>query len=367
MTSSIHVRVPGKLMIAGEYAVLEPGGQAIVAAVDRYMQAVIKSDESYMLSLPQLGLENVTWTMTDGKITFNSASPKLAFLKSAIQLFHHYLKEIDVQPRPFSLTITSELDDASGKKYGLGSSAAVVVTIIKSLSEFYSVALPILDIYKLAAIAHFKTQGNGSCADVAASAYGGWLQYAPFQAEWLLQELNNETSIVQILRSEWPNLFIESITPPSQLKLCVGWTQSVARTAPMVAKIQQLRHDQPELFQQFLENSKLAVQQVVRGFKEDDPDLAIKGLAGNRVALMQLSDAAVVSIETPTLKTLIQIADRFGSGKTSGAGGGDCGIAFVKGEAQAEALEKEWRKERIDPLNLKVSQIGAERRMQTDD
>ena len=40
MAQSIYcIRVPGKLMIAGEYAVLDPNYKCMVVAVDRYITA----------------------------------------------------------------------------------------------------------------------------------------------------------------------------------------------------------------------------------------------------------------------------------------------------------------------------------------
>ena len=41
----------------------------------------------------------------------------------------------------FHLTIDSNLADNSGQKYGLGSSAAVLVSVVKALNEFYGLEL----------------------------------------------------------------------------------------------------------------------------------------------------------------------------------------------------------------------------------
>lgn len=53
MDSLYHkIRVPGKLFIAGEYAVLEPDGQCIVVAVDRYVFAEVKKAKKIKLIFP---------------------------------------------------------------------------------------------------------------------------------------------------------------------------------------------------------------------------------------------------------------------------------------------------------------------------
>ena len=106
---SYQVKVPGKLMIAGEYAVLEPGGQAIVIAVDRYIKAVIKPSTQNILSLPQLGLDNVTFKTEGHTITFSVFNPKLSFIENAITTYLRYVLEKSIDLRPFSLTIYSGL------------------------------------------------------------------------------------------------------------------------------------------------------------------------------------------------------------------------------------------------------------------
>jgi len=214
-------------------------------------------------------------------------------------------------------------------------------------------------IFKLSAISHFKTQGNGSCADIAASTYGGWVQYASFHAKWLLEEIRVETPTLEIINKSWPNLMIQSITPPSDLTLCVGWTNCESSTAPMISKIRELQEIKPELYKNFLSDSKSAVENLIQSFLDKSSSNAITSLTHNRQALKTLSDHAETEIETEKLSVLIQIANQYGSGKTSGAGGGDCGIAFVRGSTSISQLKSEWEHASILPLNITVSNNGA--------
>ena len=58
-------------------------------------------------------------------------------------------------------------------------------------------------------------------------------------------------------------------------------------------------------------------------------------------------------METPRLKQLIEIVTRFGgSGKMSGAGGGDCGIGFIKHGSDHQQIFEQWNQEQILPLQL---------------
>ena len=70
---------------------------------------------------------------------------------------------------------------------------------------------------------------------------------------------------------------------------------------------------------------------------------------------MDMSEQTGVVIETPLLKELCQIAIRHGgAAKTSGAGGGDSGIAFVFSKKQIKPIKDEWKNKGITPLPLRV-------------
>lgn len=356
------VKVPGKLMIAGEYAVTEPNQASIVVAVDRYITANITTSKINQLTLPQLGLDHVTWDIKSGIVNFPSKDKRLRFIQNAFHVVYQYLHERDISIKPFHLAVSSELDDPSGKKYGLGSSAAIVVAVVTTMLKLHDSQKGKVNpdtIFKLAAIAHFKTQGNGSCADIAASTYGGWLNYTAFSADWLIEQVHNVNSIAALVESKWPMLHIESITPPTALHFVVGWTGESAATAPMVAHVQQFCNQNPEAYADFLTESSLAVNKIITGFHQNDSDMVLAGMKDNRFSLLKIAKLANVIIETPELERLANLADQFGSGKSSGAGGGDCGIAFVKEESQVEKLKIEWDEVGIQSLNLKASLQGS--------
>ena len=59
------------------------------------------------------------------------AAKQLNYVVTAIEIFEQYAKSCDIAMKHFHLTIDSNLDDSNGHKYGLGSSAAVLVSVIK--------------------------------------------------------------------------------------------------------------------------------------------------------------------------------------------------------------------------------------------
>lgn len=361
--SSYKVKTPGKLMIAGEYAVLEPNQKAVVIGVNRYVTAYIKPCKQNKLSLPQRGLEDIAWEIRDGRVQFSVDDSSLGFIKNSISVVNQFLQEKSVILPPFQLEIRSDLDDPlTGKKYGLGSSAAVVVAVISAmlqLSREVKEPPALEEIFKLSAIAHLKTQENGSGADVAAAVYGGWLEYSAFDGKWLLNQLKQGIKLRSLIDKPWPNLFIRPLTPPLLLQLAVGWTKEAVATAPMIRSFQHFCHENLEAYKEFLSESSIAVEALIKSFEAKNCAEAIDSIALSRKALLKLGENARITIETDRLKDLCSIAETFGSGKSSGAGGGDCGIAFLKDSTSIEELYNAWKEADITPLNLSVSNTGV--------
>ncbi|MUK89329.1 phosphomevalonate kinase [Ornithinibacillus sp. L9] len=354
------VKVPGKLMIAGEFAVLEPYHKLAVMAVDRYVYASIQDNDKNLLTLENFGIEKIEWNFDGQKIAVRSDDARTEFVANAMAIALRYLKECSVVPEKFILTINSELDD-DGVKYGLGSSAAVVTSVISSILERYLLTKPDADLlFKLAAITHAATQGNGSGADVAASSYGGILEYSSFQAYWLKEKYDQSETLTELLEMDWTFLSIQPLPAPKDLHICIGWTGKPASTKKLVNELLKLKEDNPLKYEVFLTKSEAAVHNYLIGMKDANLSLLLKGIKQNRQALADVGKSANVEIETPLLRKLCDIAEQYGgAGKPSGAGGGDCGIAFMPSEEKALLVKQAWEKVGIKVLDLTVSTIGA--------
>lgn len=360
--STVTIKVPGKLMIAGEYAVLDQYQRTVVMAADRYMHAVIQDSEENRLTLTTFGLKNLPWRYDAFAVQIDSADERIRFVHEAMTVALSYLSEQEIELTPFSLELSSELDDeASGIKYGLGSSAASVTAAVSAILHRFLPEAPAEElVFKLAAIAHVKVQGSGSGADVAASSFGGWLAYSSFQAEWLLEELEKKQTLSRLVKKNWQYLKVEKLEFPDDLHLCVGWTGTAASTRELVAKVREMKYADHAAYAGFMVQSGTAVQGLIHGMKESDAFLILEGIQMNREALKKLGQDAGVEIETPKLSVLCDLAEELGgAGKPSGAGGGDCGIAFVQSlEAKAQ-LEIAWKKAGIVPLNIQPQQTGV--------
>ncbi len=362
----LKVRVPGKLMVAGEYAVLEANQEAIVVAVDRYITAAIALSDENRLFLPGLGLTNIKWSWNNQTIQFSRQDVRLRYIERALYFVLEYLKSEQRDMKSFSLTIDSELDDPNGRKYGLGSSAAVVVAIVSSVLGLFGSGEPDLElIFRLSAMAHFDAQGSGSGADVAASTFGGWLRYRSFDSEWLSLRLQARVQPPVLVHETWPNFRAEQLIPPQMLYLCVGWTGEPAATAPLVQKVREMKNRDMAEYGRFLKDSSSAVSHLVQAFETHNMELVIQAFEQNRLALAKLGERAGVPIETPLLLKLHELAKAFGgAGKPSGAGGGDCGIALMVGESSIQQLFQAWRNSGIEPLAIHVSQSGVQMKIE---
>ena len=103
------------------------------------------------------------------------------------------------------------------------------------------------------------------------------------------------------------------------------------------------------------------MQKIANALENGNIDALLSGFVQNRALLKDLGEITGTLIETPKLTRLIEVADNAGlPAKTSGAGGGDCGIAIARAEdfdAVSARIEEEWQNNGIEALNLKVAEF----------
>ncbi|MBW1605601.1 phosphomevalonate kinase [Lactobacillus sp. Sy-1] len=352
----ITVKAPGKLYIAGEYAVVEPGHPAILIAVDQFIQvqAHLQSHFSSAWS-DQSPAGELEWHHNGNQVEFSPFDRRFSYVASAIQTTEEYLRAQAVPIRNYHLKITSELDSDNGQKYGLGSSAAVTVAVVKAICKVVGYHVDLITIFKLAAIAHLSVQGNGSLGDVAASVYQGWIAYQSFDRKWLLNHLAHHT-IADTVAIEWPHLKIEALNPPAELQVLIGWTGRPASTAHLVGKVANKRVDESTFYNHFLTASNECVNKMIQAFRNHDLQSIQEQIHHNRQLLVALANHTNVNIETPQLKQMCDIVNQLGgAAKSSGAGGGDCGIAIVNHQTDLKQIIARWHQFAIDKLPLRVS------------
>lgn len=345
------IKVPGKLYIVGEYAVLEAGQPAILVAIDAYLKCEITSADQLIINSSLISDEPYQYKR--GELT----DAKWAYITSAIQTVEQFVIEQRHKLQNYKLTYTTELVSESGDKYGLGSSGAVTIATVRALLAFYGFnELSNLEIYKLATIASLKVSDKGSFGDIAASSFGGWVFYRSLNKDWLTNKLASNTPMTQLIKSDWPNLEIKNLIMPDDIQLCIGWTHSPASTEQIVTKIQAQLDIGQKQYKQFLTQNEHIVVQLSEALEQADQPTIQMLLESARQLLIQFSKDYHFIIETLDLTKLVEIAEQYHfAAKSSGAGGGDCGIAIGKANDNTATLYEKWQQHNILPLYHQVT------------
>ena len=300
----VRASAPGKLVLLGEYAVLD-GARALVVAVDRRATAELE---------PAFGTTNRVTTRMPGETVTESASgqPTGVGLVDA-------LAASGVEPRwpAWSLTLDSSAFFAGQLKLGLGSSAAALVALA---GAWWAAAgrskRP--ELAELVACHRAFQHGAGSGIDVAAAWAGGALECS--------------------LSASTPGL--------------VGQYRRWAEERPTAAAV---------LRQRMTDVAALGCAAVT----EQDGTAFVTAIAAYGQCLGALGDAIGADLVTSEHRAIGELAGEFGLAyKVSGAGGGDVGIACgIDRDAlaafSAAAKERDFR---VVPLEVDETGLQVEER-----
>lgn len=313
------VKTCGKLYWAGEYAILEPGQLALIKAIPIYMTAEIKTSNNYRLYSD----------MFSYSVDLRPDS-SYVLIQETVALVKEYLTAQGVELQPFSLDIRGKME-REGKKFGLGSSGSVVVLVIKAMLAFYERPADRDLLFKLASAVLLKRGDNGSMGDIACIVSEDLVFYQSFDREKVADWLEKE-DLQAVLARNW-GFSIRSVEPVLKFNFLVGWTKEVAVSSHMVKQIKD------NMNSSFLQASKETVANLVKALEV--------GQEGTIIDLLeqasQLLEGLSSDIYTPSLRQLKNASqDLKAVAKSSGAGGGDCGIALSFDQDSTTLLKKRW-------------------------
>lgn len=370
----IEVSAPGKLMLSGEWSILEIGVPCIVLAVNKRVHCKIEKSDELEFNAPDIGIEHLKGEFDGEKLNWKrKLSPeekqRMLLPEKAIELTLRYLNDIGKETQKLTISTKSDisqvvLGDGSTTKIGFGSSAAALVSIVGAILKLHGFDITEREnkdrIYKLAAAAHYIGQGKvGSAFDIAASTYGGAVVYRRFDPNWLISEIESGKKLSEIIDSEWKAFSAENIQLPEDFNLCVAWTKKGASTKELVLKIRGFKQRNEEEYWKIINSIKNVTEELIDGIKRNDKEKIFTLIRDNRKYLKDLSDASENKFETEELSELADIADQHGvAGKFSGAGGGDCGIAVCFNLDIANQIKKTWKEAGLHPINVEISRTG---------
>ena len=313
------VKTCGKLYWAGEYAILEPGQLALIKAIPIYMTAEIKASNVYRLYSD----------MFSYSVDLRPDS-SYALIQETVALVEEFLTAQGVELQPFSLEIRGKME-REGKKFGLGSSGSVVVLVIKAMLAFYERLADRELLFKLASAVLLKRGDNGSMGDIACIVSEDLVLYQSFDREKVTQWLEKE-ELQAVLARDW-GFSIRSVEPALKFDFLVGWTKEVAVSSHMVKQIKD------NMNSSFLQASKETVANLVKALEVGQEETIIDLLK----QASQLLEGLSSDIYTLSLRQLKDASrDLKAVAKSSGAGGGDCGIALSFGRDSTTLLKKRW-------------------------
>lgn len=335
---SIRTRAPGKLLLLGEYAVLE-GAPAIVTAVDRdaWVNVAPAISQNWTLTAAQLGLHAFALG-EDGSIPSNSPPE----VRKTLTLFTCVLDTITEQVGPLpsqAVSIDTSAFFHGPEKLGIGSSAAVAVALTGALLARHGRVPEQEELFTLAAQAHNRAQGGvGSNVDIAASVYGGTLVHRI---------------------GELP----EPIILPSGLTILPVFAGYATSTANLVSRVFNLRDKKPQVYAQHLQNLTEVAKAGCLACTQNDATQLLQLANAYHQGMQALGEAAGADIISAVHKNLFEFAAQHNATyKPSGAGGGDIGLLFSKAttnpDALAQALREQSASQGFEALALKLGAPG---------
>lgn len=360
--SQVAASAPGKLYIAGEYAVVEPGHPAILVAVDRFVTVSVDfapqphpaDDAGGRIFSDRYPSGSRDYARASGRIVPENG--ELDYVISALATVDELRAAEGMDPRAFDLHITSTLDEADGRKYGLGSSGAVAVATVDAAAQACGLELDRRDIFRTALLATIAVSPNASGGDIAVSTYGGWVRYVSPDRAVLRQQVSEHGAAWTLRHGEWGSCEVLPLGAPAGLDLHVGWTGAPASTNALVAHVRRGDSRAADEYVRFLAANSTSVEALTAAWTRDHGRVC-EEIGEVRRQLRRLGEAAVAELETPLLATLCEVAEEHGAAaKFAGAGGGDCGVALAGPGVDAAAMRSAWERAGVRALDLRPTE-----------
>jgi phosphomevalonate kinase len=331
------ISAPGKVFLAGEYAVLA-GHTAVVAAVNRRAR---------------------------GRFVAH-AEPSTPLIAEALRAVREHLAPLGIEtPAGAPLIDSSALSDHGqsagrgavdgqlgergpatgglGHKLGIGSSAAASAVAVGALLEAAgrdaTADRPLT--FTLAERAHRAAQGGrGSGGDVAAAVFGGVISF---------QRPADAAPVIRPLAPAPGELVLFSAGPPRA-------------TVEGIRAAEALAGRNPDRYHCLMREIGAAADGLARAWQAADRPAIVQAIRQSGLALDALGRNAELSIWTEPVRAAAALAQELGgAAKPSGAGGGDVGLAFFADADAARAFRTRGAGLGLQILNILIDPRGLGR------
>lgn len=305
---------PGKMMLSGEYAVLD-GAPALVAALQRRATVrVVSADRDDIAR----GLDHPEPRFPEVAATRALAERELGFaLEGELAVDVSELRGEEV-------------------KLGLGSSAAAAAATAALMFAHAGRTATPEALFDLAIRGHEEVAPQGSGADVASAVHGGAIHYlAPIR---------------QVRPVLWPMGLVASVV----------FTGQAASTRELVGRVKALRETDRGRYDRGMRRLTHGAVELAKAFEAADVPAIVEAADDYGKAMGALGAAAGTPIVEERLTRIAELArDAGGAAKPSGAGGGDVAIAFFSDLDASDSFAKTCASEGFEVLDVTLGGPGA--------
>lgn len=333
---NVRTSAPGKVVLSGEYAVLE-GAPAIVMAVDRRARVCVSPAAGgwHCVSAPGLQDGNTDFSIDQAgqAVRREAGATQACGRRVDLSLLGEVLKAVGGRPTVplhFELDTRPFFHETKGVKLGLGSSAALAVALTAALMRNEERTH---EIAPTALAAHRAWQGGrGSGVDVAAAVHGGTLAYRVT-----------------------PGAAIEALTWPEGLRHALLWSGRPAGTRDRIGAFatSAARHGAAASLKQ-------AAEEALHTWQRGDARAILDGLFRYVTTLAAFDVDRDLGIFDAGHRELAGMAGGHVVYKPCGAGGGDIGIALALKESDLDGFVEKARALGFERLDVMPDARGLE-------
>lgn len=333
----VTASAPGKLVLLGEYAVLD-GAPALVLAVDRRARVMLADTggDCWEIVSPTLGLQARLRLQDRDAAWIDAAPAELAWIATLLarvpQTGRLPACRIELDSDAFHLD-----HEGRREKLGLGSSAALTVALLGALHAAAGSAPPTLG---EAIEAHRAIQhGHGSGIDIAASATGGLSRF---------QLIGDAARI-------------DPVGWPTGLHWTCVYSGRPASTSAMLATVAAWREREPTAFTQYMHELATISSRGIDALTANDAAAFLSCLHDYATALARFGAAAGADIASREHRAIAAIAETCGCVyKSCGAGGGDIGVTFAVEDTRLRAFSERASRAGFPVIGLEADPKGLE-------
>ena len=304
----------GKIILTGEHSVVY-GKHAVAAPISLKMMARVRDRErDVVVMIPRWGVEQ--------KLKFGD-DHRYSIYRSLEMI----LDELNLRDRGMTIEIQPEVPRAMG----MGGSAALAVSIIRALSNYFDLNLTEKEVRDLSFKSEDIIHGGASGIDNTVATYRELILYR---------------------KEEPPKM--ESLNLKKSIPIVIGLSGVESMTSGMVAKVRKAHERYPDWYEQiFNRMDELALASREALEQGDLPKLGeIMNLNHGYLNTLQVS--------CPEVEDLVQIARNSGAlgAKLTGGGGGGAIIALCDSPETQQKVKESIRKNGYDAIMTQIDSTG---------